>query len=64
MALPNDCERLAVEVPIPGTKDAKGRPLTQRLVLRRTQVALLLANDKLAQVRECVADQREAYQSQ
>ena len=63
MDLPSDCERLAIEVPVPGTTDAKGRPLTQRLVLRRTQAALLLANDKLAQVRECVVDERKAYQS-
>jgi hypothetical protein len=54
---------LAVEVPVPGVFDAKGKPLTQRLVLRRTQAALLLANDKLAQVRECVAGQRLDYQS-
>lgn len=62
MALPSDCELLAVEVPVPGTRDAKGRPLTQRLVMRRTQAALLLANDTIVQVRECVADQRNAYQ--
>lgn len=63
VSLPNDCERIAVEVPVPGVKDAKGRPLTQRLVMRRTQAALLLANDRLVQVRECVAGQREGYQS-
>jgi hypothetical protein len=54
---------LAVEVPVPGVVDAKGRPLMRRVVLRRTQAALLLANDTLAQVRECMADQRSAYQS-
>lgn len=61
--LPNDCESLAVEVPVPGVTDAKGRPMMRRVVLRRTQAALLLANDTLAQVRECLADQRSAYQS-
>jgi hypothetical protein len=48
---------------VPGVFDAKGHALTQRLVLRRTQAALLLANDTLVQVRECVADQRSDYQS-
>jgi hypothetical protein len=64
VGLPSDCERLAVEVPVPGVFDAKGKPLTQRLVLRRTQAALLLANDTLVQVRECVAVQRNDYLSQ
>ena len=62
VTLPSDCERLAVEVPVPGVTDRSGRPLTQRLVLRRTQAALLLANDALVQVRECIVDQRSDYQ--
>lgn len=63
MDLPNDCERLVVDVPVPGLKDAKGKPLTQRLVLRRTQAALLLQHDYNAQARECLRDQREGYQN-
>lgn len=59
--LPTSCERLAVEVPVPGLRDAKGRPLTQRLVLHRTQAALLLANGTIAETRECMVVQRNAY---
>jgi len=62
VGLPSDCERLAVEVPVPGVFDAKGKPVSKTLVLRRTQAALLLANDTLVQVRECVSDQRSDYQ--
>lgn len=60
---PNDCERILVEEPIPGLKDAKGRPLTHRVVMRRTQAALALANGKIVEGRECMADQRSAYQN-
>lgn len=49
---------------MPGVFDAKGKPLSQRLVLHRTQAALLLQRDVTTQVRECIADQRLDYQSQ
>jgi hypothetical protein len=62
VGLPNDCERIAVEVPVPGLKDSTGKRLTQRMVLRRTQAALLLANDRLVEVKGCVAEMRAAYQ--
>lgn len=62
VGLPNDCELLAIEVPVPGVLDKNGKPLKQRTVLHRTQAALLLANDTLAQVKECVAGQRLDYQ--
>jgi hypothetical protein len=52
---------LAVEVPVPGVFDKNGKPVSQRLVLHRTQAALLLANDTLAQVRECVVGERLDY---
>ena len=60
---PFDCERLIVDVPIPGTKDAKGAPLTQRLVMRRTQAALILQHNYNARARECFAERNNAYQS-
>jgi hypothetical protein len=59
--LPNDCERLAAEVPLPGNLDANGKRRTVRVVLRHTQAALVKANDELVQVRECVSDQRQTY---
>jgi hypothetical protein len=62
--LPSDCERLIVDVPVPGVFDAKGKPLMRRVVLRRTQAALILQHDYNAAARQCLADQRNAYQSQ
>lgn len=47
---------------MPGLKDSTGKRLTQRMVLRRTQAALLLANDRLVEVKGCVAEMRAAYQ--
>jgi hypothetical protein len=61
--LPSDCERLAVEVKVPSTKAANGKPATLRVVLRRYAVALGLANDTIVSLGECVGDQRSAYQN-
>ena len=61
MDLPNDCERLAVDVPIPGNLDSNGNRRSLRVVLRRTQAALAKAKDELVEVRGCIADQRETY---
>lgn len=62
--LPNDCERVLEEVPLPGNLDANGKRRTRRVVLRHTQAALVKANDEIDQARGCIADQREAYKGQ
>lgn len=48
---------------MPSTKDANGKPISQRLALRKTQAALIEADDTIGQTRDCIAGQREAYQS-
>ncbi|WP_204280982.1 hypothetical protein, partial [Moraxella catarrhalis] len=61
--LPSECERLIVDVPIPGVVDAHGKPIMRRVVLRRTQAAMVEQHEYNAAARECFADQRNAYQS-
>lgn len=55
--IPRDCEYLARDVPIPVPEKAGGA----KILLVRTRVALVKANDNLADTRECQAAQRERF---
>jgi hypothetical protein len=52
------------EVPIPQNVDPKGKRRTLRDHDRRTSAALVTANDRINQGRDCVDDQRQLYANQ
>jgi hypothetical protein len=57
VAIPADCERILVPVPVPAVK--AGDDL--RAAMARGRIALRTANTTIVSGRECVAGQRKAY---